>query len=380
MDGKPNMEALILTCGTGGGHNAAARALAEELKSRGDGAAILNPYTLVSDRLARIVDEAYITAARDTPRLFGSVYKLGDWYRRLPGRSPVYFANRSMAEAMERYLNEHPADVIFTTHLYGGEILTAMKAAGMPLPPTVFIATDYVCIPFTEETDLDAYVIPTQDKAEDFINRGIPAEKLHPLGIPTAHAFARPIPKAEARASLGLNPEKSYILVAGGSMGGGKIESAVAELVTAFRGKREILVICGSNQGFYNRLKETYGNEITVLGQTNQMASYLYACDLYVTKPGGLSSTEAAVAEIPIFHTCQIPGCETSNARYFSQTGMSLFAPVNSESLEKAKALLEKPQALSAMALAQRTHISKHASQDICSLAESMITNRRPSN
>lgn len=371
MERGSHMETLILTCGTGGGHNAAARALAEEFARRGDHAVILNPYTLVSDRLARVIDETYVSAARSAPRLFGSVYQLGDWYRRLPGRSPVYHANRSMAEQLHAYLADHPADVIICTHLYGAEILTAMKNAGLPVPPSIFVATDYACIPFTEETELDAYVIPAADKAEDFIARGVPVEKLHPLGIPTSAAFAQAVGKGAAKAALGLDENQRYLLIAGGSMGGGKIEAAVAQLFDAFRENARLIVICGSNRGFLERLEEHYGGEIMALGATNRMADYLHACDMYVTKPGGLSSTEAAVAEIPIFHTCQIPGCETANARYFSSRGMSLFGAVNQETIQKAQMLFQSPQAQAAMAAAQRA-ISKHAAGDICSLAAAM--------
>lgn len=47
------------------------------------------------------------------------------------------------------------------------------------------------------------------------------------------------------------------------------------------------------------------------------------ACDVLFTKPGGLSSTEAAAKGIPIIHTAPIPGCETDNARFFHYHGMS---------------------------------------------------------
>ena len=47
------------------------------------------------------------------------------------------------------------------------------------------------------------------------------------------------------------------------------------------------------------------------------------ACDVLFTKPGGLSSTEAAAKRIPLIHTAPIPGCETDNARFFHYHGMS---------------------------------------------------------
>lgn len=63
------MEALILSCGTGGGHNAAAAAIANELRSRGHQVEILDPYALVGDRLAITISNAYIRLVQKLPAL-----------------------------------------------------------------------------------------------------------------------------------------------------------------------------------------------------------------------------------------------------------------------------------------------------------------------
>ena len=87
------MRVLILSCGTGGGHNAAASAMKEALEARGHSADVLNPYTLKTNKLAKIIDVVYVRLVQISPTLFGRVYKIGDAYRRLPWRSPVYFVN-----------------------------------------------------------------------------------------------------------------------------------------------------------------------------------------------------------------------------------------------------------------------------------------------
>ena len=102
------MKALLLSCGTGGGHNAAAQAIAEELLRRGDTVTILNPYDLCSDRVAKCIDRAYILLAQRIPRAFGALYTLGDLYSRLRWRSPLYFANGRAAGAMDAYLRANP--------------------------------------------------------------------------------------------------------------------------------------------------------------------------------------------------------------------------------------------------------------------------------
>ena len=122
------MEALILSCSTGGGHNTAAQAIFEALTERGHHAVRMDPYTLVSEELANKVGQTYIKLVQKSPKLFGAVYDLGNAYRKLPGRSPVYHINGKMAPHMQKYLTEHLTDVIVCTHLYPAEILTHMHS------------------------------------------------------------------------------------------------------------------------------------------------------------------------------------------------------------------------------------------------------------
>lgn len=365
------MDALILSCGTGGGHNAVGRAVLEELEARGHRARMLNPYTLRSKRLARGIDRTYISLAQRAPRVFGAVYQAGQLYRQLPVRSPVYYANKAMTAVMEEYLSREPADVVIMPHLFPAEIFTSMRRRGMSTPKTLFIATDYACIPFTEETECDGYVIPASDLARDFTARGLAEGLLYPLGIPVERKYRREETRQEARRRLGLEPDKPYVLMAGGSMGGGSIERAVRTLEAELkhRGGVGLIVVCGDNRELYDRLSADAEGDVILLRYTEELAGYMRAADLFVTKPGGLSSTEAAVCGVPILHTGAIPGCETKNAAYFQRLGMSRLCEAR-EVAQAALELLEDEKAQRAMAEAQRRHIDPAAAGKICDLAE----------
>lgn len=102
------------------------------------------------------------------------------------------------------------------------------------------------------------------------------------------------------------------------------------------------------------------------------MPAYMRAADLFVTKPGGLSSTEAAVCGVPMVHTAAIPGCETHNARYFSSSGMSLSCPASRGAMEDALGLLDSFPARAAMLRSQHRIIRPDAAAQICALAEDM--------
>ncbi len=365
------MDALILSCGTGGGHNAAGHALEEALLRAGHQVTMMNPFCLRSEKLARRIDRTYISLVQRTRVGFGAVYALGDWVRRIPGRSPVYAFNRGMASVLETYLREHPVDVVFMPHLFPAEMLTAMKRKSMSVPKFIFVATDYACIPFTEETECDAYVVPSEALVPEFSAWGIPEEKIFPLGIPVKKAFSDRL-CAEARAALrvelGFSAERRYVVVSGGSMGAGSMETVIDRMV-ALCDKEAFpvtpVVVCGNNDRLYDRLHGRHGDRIMLLHTTDRMADYLRAADLYMAKPGGLSSTEAAVAGVPLVHLPPIPGCETRNARYFSERGMSLRLGAGRKDVARAMEFLMDPAATAAMAAAQADGIHPQAADRI---------------
>lgn len=367
------MDALILSCGTGGGHNAAARAVRDELLRRGHHVQMLDPYTLAGNGLDHLINQSYIQLVRHAPWAFGFLYALGDLYRHLPLRSPVYHLNGKMTEALLSLLQSHHFDIIVMSHIFPGEILTYMKHHGTPLPPTVLIATDYTCIPFTEEVDSDYCVIPAPDLQQEFSRYGIPENRIRPLGIPVGECFSHPVSRLEARRALGLEEDNTYLLLSGGSMGAGSLVRSVKLLSRHFDSRPDVhlIVVCGSNRRLYDQLTAQYGNRITVLLHTDRMADYMQACDIVISKPGGLSSTEAAVCNVPLIHISPIPGCESRNISYFSSHGMSLAVRSCRRQLIPAVEQLLDPSHANRLRQHQRTTLPSQATCRICDLIES---------
>lgn len=128
------MDALILSCSTGGGHNAAGAAIREELEARGHRVTMMDPYELVSHKLAQEIANVYVKMVQRSPKLFGLVYYLGSLVRHVPGKSPVYYANIAVAKKLKEYLVQHPADVIIMPHLYPAELVTYLKRQGRSCP------------------------------------------------------------------------------------------------------------------------------------------------------------------------------------------------------------------------------------------------------
>ena len=375
------MKVLILSCNTGGGHNAAAQAIAEAIREHGDCAEVLDYLSLAGNGVSKLVGDGYVKVVKKAPAMFGVAYKLGMVVSRLMKKSPVYYANARMARYLEEYLQKNPVDAIVMPHLYPAETITYMRRNGFALPLTVAVMTDYTCIPFWEETDCDYYITPHKKLHPEIIKRGIPAYKLKAFGIPVSRQCREDISREQARDMLGLEQEKKYFLLTAGSMGTKAIVH-ILELLLAMRSKKEnLVVICGSNQKLKKKLQQKYKNrkEVTLVGYTKKMPLYLKACDVIFTKPGGLTSTEAAVSGIPIVHIRPIPGCETENRRFFRMLGMSVSGKTAIGQVVSGVRLIHDEKKVKRMLEAQKREINPDASEELYYFlnAEKRIVNVR---
>ena len=362
------MRVLVISCNTGEGHNAAGRAVYENLTDRGIEAEFVNMMALMGDKVDRAVSGTYVKSTR-IPFVFHTIYRIGGAVSRLlynmHVKSPVYLANRKCCGKLGDYIEEKEFDVVVTPHLFCAETLTALKRSGRLRAKTMAICTDYTSIPFWEETELDYYVIPHEDLCEEFIKKGIPKEKLLPYGIPVMKAFRTRMSREKActiinsRENIHLDTRKRTYLVMSGSMGFGKVELLTVNLIRYYGDRVNVVIICGNNEKLRRRLNFLFSGHknVIICGFTKQVALYMDACDVLFTKPGGLSGTEAAVKNIPIVHTNPIPGCETKNAEFFSQRGMSCSCTKIKEQLQAARQLCRNESARNQMLESQRAYI-----------------------
>lgn len=323
-----------------------------------------------SERAASYGKRIYVWSTVKATKVFKGAYKAGRAITSSRRKSPVYYANALYAEKLYHYIVDNGYDTIVMPHLFPAEALTYMlrKHGCRPDIRTYFVGTDYTCIPFTEETEADYYFIAHEELTEEYVKKGIAPEKLVPTGIPVSDRFRSLPSREEARESLGMNPEGHCILVMTGSMGYGKIENLVRALVSRMDGGDNVYILGGSNEKLKARLREAYREDprVRVLDYTDRTAEYLAAADLLFTKPGGLTSTEAAVAGIPLAHTRPIPGCEDCNQAFYNAHGMSLSADSEEKLVEAAMELLSQPKACRQMIERQHQVINGNAARDIC--------------
>ena len=361
------MKVLIMSCSTGEGHNSAARAIKEEFDARGIENALKDPVSFGGKSAQHAVASGYNNIIRISPPVFGAIYKLGALYYSTGITSPIYAANASYSRALYDYVCEGGFDAIVSSHLYGMEATAAMrKRFGLNIP-SYGVLTDYTVIPFFTEPELDGYFIPHEEIRPQMKAHGVPDEKVFATGIPVSRRFYSRIPMDEARAKLGISQERKMMLVMSGGVGGGNLPGLCDALAKAADASTDIYVMTGRNERMRNYLNDRYRYDprIRSVAFTREVNLYMNAANVLLSKPGGLSSTEAASANVPLIHINTIPGCETCNVQFFLEHGMALPAKNVSDAARLAVRLAGDDKAAEAMRQRQRDTIDPRAAESI---------------
>lgn len=368
---KPK-KVLILSCGTGGGHNSAAKAVKQALNAKNIQADFKEYLEITRPNLKDTVNNLYINSTTNQGKVFKHVYNLGKLYQKTKLKSPIYALNKLNGNKLYYYIENNFYDYVITTHLFAAQALTAIKKEHDI--HFIAIATDYVSIPFWEETNPDYFIIPSKKLKEDFMKKGIKEEKLIPLGIPVELECSKDYKIEEVRKELNLNTDERYVLILTGSMGFGNILELIEDLIKNIN-NTNFIISCGSNKKLLENIQNQYiGNErIIALPYTNKLNLYIKSADIVLTKPGGLTTTEIATVGKPFIHTMPIPGCENYNANFFQSLNMSLKCDTKEDVIKNTKILLNDKALQKKMVENQRKYINKNASMAIADFIDSKL-------
>ena len=363
---------LILSCGTGGGHNSAAKAIREELINQGLEADFMEYLEIINPNIKDTVNKMYLKTTNNEGKTFKVVYKLGELYQKTNIKSPVYGLNQLNKDKLYDYIKRNGYEYIITTHLFAAQALTAIKKEHRITFTAV--ATDYVCIPFWKESNPDYLIIPSEELKDNFVKQGVKENKLIPLGIPTKKAFRDEYNINECKEKLGLDKDKRYILLLTGSMGFGNVEGIVDSLEKNIN-DATIMVACGTNKDLLESMKKR--KNVIAIPYTENIDLYMKSSEVILSKPGGLTTTEIAVLGKPFIHTMPIPGCENYNADFFEKHGMSIKCMTINEIVESTKLLLNDEIKRQELVDNQNKYINKESSVDIVNIIKHQIEIRK---
>ena len=366
------MKVLLLSCSTGEGHNHCALAVKEALERKGHQAEFLDMLNMFGDPGPLSFDKILNRISTRAPDVFGMMYHAGQMYSATGVTSPVYLANTRHARQLYDFICANGYDAVVCSHLFPMETLTHLRRHGLNPAKSYGILSDYTCIPFLVETDLDGYFVPHEEVRGDCARAGVPAEKLYTTGMPVAERFTVCMTKQEAREALGLPQEKKIYLVMTGGIGCGDAVTLCSAIRRVPDEDSLLCVLPGRNEELRSALESEYhGQGVLTVPFTDKVAVYMRAADVLLSKAGGISSSEAAVAGVPLVHTMAIPGVETLNAEFFARHGMSFFAKNADEAARFADRLIYDGKTAKRMLAAQGRELPKDGAERIADIIAS---------
>ena len=303
------MKVLLFSCSTGGGHNSAAAALAQELEARSVENRTYDALQFLPKSTADLISHGHDFAYRYAPKIYGAGYR-----REEKHPSSLFYEQsiRGIGPLYEELIDQAP-DAVICVHLFPAMMMTELRCSYGVRIPTYFVATDFTCSPGVGDLQVDGLCIPHRDLIPEFVTAGLPQERLFPTGIPVGRQFLYPESREEARRALDLPVDGRILTLACGSMGAGPLRTT-AQKVAELMGPEDLLVtICGSNHRMYQQMQSDFFrpvDRVRVLGYTHEMFRYMYASDLLLTKAGGLTTAEAVAAGTPLLYLNAVPGCD----------------------------------------------------------------------
>lgn len=371
------MKTLILTCNTGQGHNATASALRESFLRHGESCEIKDALSFLSVLTSRAVGRIHTGVYRSMPRAFGNGYKMAEEHPHAFARNtPLWHALNGGRRRVYRYLTQGNYDTVICTHAFSALMLSgAMEHYPTLRPKTCFIATDYTCSPSVNESRLDAYIIPDADLIDEFVHCGIPRDRVYGLGIPVRDAFAVRGDRLDAKKELGLPTNGKHLVMMCGSMGCGPMEKMTDLLLSDIPSHVTVSVVCGTNASLQKKLskKHTDDPRLRVYGFVDNVSLMMDSADLYLTKPGGISVSEAAAKQLPMVLIDAVAGCEEYNLRFFLERGMARTAGTPTELVSLCLSLLRTEEnELDSMAAAMAQYAHPHAADAVYDLMKNM--------
>ncbi len=317
------MKGLIFSITTGQGHNQTAKVLSDYFNSINVECSYLDVYEYINPLLSESVSKLYLMSTQKMPQIYGRVYSL---FEKRPvdemhGLPKV--TTNILAKKLKGLVKAENPDFIICTHVFAALLVTSLGSNISKKIKTIGIVTDFTIHPYWEDTRLDYYVTADEALTNQAIKKGILPDKIKPIGIPIDTKFESKFGKTEAFKNLGID-EKRTILVMSGSMGFGNIVEeirALDKLDIDF----QIVSICGNNEKVKKSIdKLKTRKKVYNYGYVDNVDVFMDAADCIVTKPGGLTTSEALAKGLPMIMSNPVPGQEDRNVEFLLNAGAAM--------------------------------------------------------
>lgn len=286
-----------------------------------------------------IVEKSYLRMLKKNPRTWEYLYDNREVERRLEKWIDRLSTLKSWRWGrLTKLINKFKPDIICCTQAFPALFLAIYKEKApskelrskMALTPIVGILTDYFPHRYWIHSNIDLYVVPSEEARKILIERGIKERKIRNFGIPIDPKFiTERVDKKAIMKEMGLTESRPVVLLMGGGQGLGPIREVVKNLADGFSALFNLVVVCGRN----TRLRKEIQREadyfhwpIKVLGYTESVNELMKISSLIVTKPGGQTISEALACGLPMVLINPIPGQEVRNTQVLIKQNLAVLA------------------------------------------------------
>jgi processive 1,2-diacylglycerol beta-glucosyltransferase len=265
-----------------------------------------------------------------------------------------------------RHVRQFRPDAALCTHYLPLETLGQLRQKGPGSKPVLAsVVTDFEAHALWMDSGVDLYCVAAEETAARLVARGASPEKVAVTGIPIAAKFSQKLDPRAVRQRCGLRDDQPVLLVLSGGFGMGPVAGILAALDRA-PGTFQTVVVTGHNEELRRELAvQNRAHPTHVLGFCLNMHELMAAAQLILTKPGGLTSSEALALGKPLLILNPIPGQEAANSDFLLEHGAATKVNRLEDLPHRIEQLLGSKK-LSGMAKAARALGRPHAASDVC--------------
>ncbi|MGD9679040.1 MAG: glycosyltransferase [Vulcanibacillus sp.] len=310
------MKVLIVTEVIAGlGHLKAAKSLEKVFKLSYPNYEIKIEYSLsiFNKNIEKIVSFIYYNLIFYTPRLWGYIHHKESQKSSISKKIISYI----LIPRLSKFIKKEKPELVIATHACGLGALSILKEKHCFCLAAVF--TDYQVNNYWVNKNIDYYFVPHKElKNELTIRYKVNPKIIFDTGIPIDPIFSKKNKVKKNKCFLtGRNNIK--LLIMGGGLGIGKIKELILLLNNLNTVSIYLTVITGANNLLYQeliKLKSKLDIPINIYEYSNNICYEMKKNDLLISKPGGLTISEALSTQIPIIIYDSLPGQEEENAKF----------------------------------------------------------------
>ncbi len=291
----------------------------------------------------------YAELVKEAPTILGWVYRTTDepW----KGEAVRTQLDRLNTQPLIKFIKEFDPHITVCTHFMPSGIISHLIEKGHLETQHSIVVTDLDCHAMWLSRIFHRYLVALEDTKIHLEALGLPAERITVTGIPIDPIFAEPIDRDEALNRYQLRPNLPTLLLSAGALGVGPTEIVVRRLLD-LKTESQTIVICGRSEELRQQITDIVGGEnprFRILGYSDRMHELMQLSDLFIGKPGGLTTSEALATGLPMCIVSPIPGQEERNSDHLLEKGVAIKANELTTLPWKIDKLLSDPERLAKM-------------------------------